>query len=104
MYVTFELAGREVLLGRRRLLALRRQQLGRPRGVEANGVLHDETSDLGQFERPEAQRASERCLFTKHSYWHDTQQGKSLSLFSLIPAWMRCKRAGTIFFTRLHFL
>ena len=28
-------------------------------------------------------------------HWHDTQQGKSLSLLSLIPAWMRCKRAGT---------
>ena len=28
-------------------------------------------------------------------HWHDTQQGKSLSLLSLIPAWMRYKRAGT---------
>ena len=28
-------------------------------------------------------------------HWHDTQQGKSLSLLSLIPAWMRCKRDGT---------
>ena len=36
-------------------------------------------------------------LFFIHQtlHWHDTQQGKSLSLLSLIPAWMRCKRDGT---------